>query len=241
MAVTVRSHMVKKALLTLFAAIIFHSSVFNFVQFITRAHLCKCSGQNISSSFECITVQYNTTHFDLGKKKTPKTCILIYNIELILFHANQQDHKSNFFLISMSLLNIRFHSCHISLFLLSLPPTACSLSPWQCWVSVALSPRCHVLLLPCHSAPLPVHRPVCYTTAWAPSNVLHRRQDPFFFFFKKRLGSYNPLNQIRKMNTASDSVTDDHDSVSGWNGKPQAEPGWDSHGGNQRVSFASVC
>lgn len=94
----------------------------------------------------------------------------------------------------------------------------------------------------------PVTQPRCLSTGLSATQQLELSlmyftdaRILFFFFFKKRLGSYNPLNQIRKMNTASYSVTDDHDSVSGWNGKPQAEPGWDSHGGNQRVSFASVC
>lgn len=57
------------------------------------------------------------------------------------------------------------------------------------------------------------------------------------------LGNYNPvkkrkkINQsVRRINTASYWC-----SVSGWNGKPQAEPGWDSPGGDRRVSLASVC
>lgn len=72
---------------------------------------------------------------------------------------NLCDHLILSFVIFLSLFNIHIHSCHISLVLLSLPATSCSLSPWHRWVSVALSPRCHVPLLPCHSALPPAHQP----------------------------------------------------------------------------------
>lgn len=44
-------------------------------------------------------------------------------------HANLHDHLILPFVIFMSLFNIHIHNCCISLVLLSLPPTASSLSP----------------------------------------------------------------------------------------------------------------
>lgn len=56
----------------------------------------------------------------------------------------------------------------------------------------------------------PVTQPRCLSTGLSATQQLELRlmyftdaRILFFFFFKKRLGSYNPLNQIRKMNTAS--------------------------------------
>lgn len=52
---------------------------------------------------------------------------------------------------------------------------------------------------------------------------------------------YNTLYQIRTIGTARGNITDSHHRcVSGWDGKPAAEPGWDSPGGDLWVPSAPL-
>ena len=44
-----------------------------------------------------------------------------------------------------------------------------------------------------------------------------------------------------KSGIAHHNIADSHEYVAGWDGKPPAEPGWDSPGRSQRVSAAFVC
>ena len=74
--------------------------------------------------------------------------------------------------------------------------------------------------------------PAWHAAASTPPNALQRQQDSIF---------YNPLNQIRTICTAYRNITDAHNYVSGRNGKPAVESGWDSPGGNLWVSPPSLC
>lgn len=91
----------------------------------------------------------------------------------------------------MNLLNIHTHSRRFSLALLALTLPACSPSPWHSWVSVALSPRCHVLLLPRHSAAPPAHRARLARGGSCSRVIAARRQRDSCFFM--HLGGHGPV------------------------------------------------
>ncbi len=130
----------------------------------------------------------------------------------------------------MSLFNIHIHSCHVSLPLLSRPPT--------CMQLVSLTPLsvCGIVTsMSCPSSSPSLSAAACPPAA-APALPKIKSCSHFHSHFQQLQGLifYNPSNRIR-------TVTDGHDDcVSGWNGKSSAEPGWDSPRGDLWVSPASL-